>query len=208
MIPQARAVDIANRAMYCLEAENRLRAEIHAAARTLAKVMDLEKWEKRVPAPGRASNDCHRTGVPPADRGRRGELKARARVRRTVVPRMPPPPPAIRVLLNGDARVLDAPDAAGPTVAALIAEAGLLGRRVAVEVNGDVVPRAEHGVRRLRDGDRIEMVTFVGGGEIAGEDPLRIGSHVFSSRLIVGTGKYATNEQMVAGARGERSRSA
>ena len=110
---------------------------------------------------------------------------------------MPPPPPLIRITLNGDPRDLASPTAEGPTIAALIADAGLLGKRVAVEVNGDVVPRAEHGSRRLREGDQIELVTFVGGGEIAGEDPLHVGEHVFSSRLLVGTGKYATNEQMV-----------
>ncbi len=48
VIPKAKAVEVANRAMYCLEAENRLRAEILGQKSTLAKVMDLEKWEKRV----------------------------------------------------------------------------------------------------------------------------------------------------------------
>ena len=48
VIPKAKAVEVANRAMYCLEAENRLRAEILGQKSTLAKVMDLEKWEKKV----------------------------------------------------------------------------------------------------------------------------------------------------------------
>jgi 3-hexulose-6-phosphate synthase/6-phospho-3-hexuloisomerase len=48
VIPKAKAVETANRAMYCLEAENRLRAEILTQKSTLGKVMDLEKWEKRV----------------------------------------------------------------------------------------------------------------------------------------------------------------
>ncbi len=48
VVPKAKAVEIANRAMYCLESENRLRAEILKDASTLAKVMDLRKWEKRV----------------------------------------------------------------------------------------------------------------------------------------------------------------
>lgn len=48
VIPRAKAVDTANRAMYCLEAETRLRSEIHAQKSTLSKVMDLPKWEKRV----------------------------------------------------------------------------------------------------------------------------------------------------------------
>jgi 3-hexulose-6-phosphate synthase/6-phospho-3-hexuloisomerase len=48
VIPRARAVEVANRAMSCLEAENRLRAEILEAGSTLGRVMDLEKWEKKV----------------------------------------------------------------------------------------------------------------------------------------------------------------
>ncbi len=52
VIPKAKAVDTANRAMYCLEAENRLRSEINAQKSTLAKVMDLEKWEKNGPPGG------------------------------------------------------------------------------------------------------------------------------------------------------------
>ena len=48
MIPHAKAVETANRAMYCLEAENRLRSEIVGGKSTLSKVMDLEKWEKKV----------------------------------------------------------------------------------------------------------------------------------------------------------------
>lgn len=48
VVPQARAVESANRAMYCLEAENRIRAEIREGNTTLAEVADLYKWEKRV----------------------------------------------------------------------------------------------------------------------------------------------------------------
>ena len=47
-VPRADAVEAANRAMYCLEAENRIRAEIQNDGSTLAEVVDLYKWEKRV----------------------------------------------------------------------------------------------------------------------------------------------------------------
>lgn len=47
VVPQGRALEVANRAMYCLEAENRIRSEIHAGS-TLAQVVDLYKWEKKV----------------------------------------------------------------------------------------------------------------------------------------------------------------
>ena len=48
VIPRAKAVETANRARYYLEAENRLRSEILKGNSTLAKVMDLAKWEKQV----------------------------------------------------------------------------------------------------------------------------------------------------------------
>ncbi|MFV1958193.1 MAG: 3-hexulose-6-phosphate synthase [Planctomycetota bacterium] len=48
VVPRARAVEVANRAMYCLEAENRIRAEIGDGRSTLARVADLYKWEKKV----------------------------------------------------------------------------------------------------------------------------------------------------------------
>jgi sulfur carrier protein len=46
----------------------------------------------------------------------------------------------------------------------LIADLGLKGDRVAVEHNGNIVPRAEWGSAVLADGDRLEIVHFVGGG--------------------------------------------
>jgi sulfur carrier protein len=52
----------------------------------------------------------------------------------------------------------------GTTVAALIVELGLGGKPVAVERNREVVPRARHATTELADGDRVELVTFVGGG--------------------------------------------
>lgn len=64
------------------------------------------------------------------------------------------------VLVNGEARgVLP-----GTTVAALLEALGLARERVAVERNGRIVPRGEHEVTRLADGDRLEVVTLVGGG--------------------------------------------
>lgn len=66
----------------------------------------------------------------------------------------------IEVVVNGEPRAV----AAGFTVLALIAELGLAGRPVAVERNRDVVPKAHHATTILSDGDRLEVVTFVGGG--------------------------------------------
>ena len=66
----------------------------------------------------------------------------------------------IDVVINGQARSVSL----GTTVAVLIAELGLGDRRVAVERNRTVVPRAEHASTILVAGDRLELVTFVGGG--------------------------------------------
>jgi sulfur carrier protein len=54
--------------------------------------------------------------------------------------------------------------AAGSTVANLLGELGVSQPHVAVEVNLEVVPRAQHRDTILSDGDRIEVVTLVGGG--------------------------------------------
>ena len=69
-------------------------------------------------------------------------------------------PAPIDVVINGQARTI----AAGTTLAALIEELGLGDRRVAVERNREVVPRAQHATTTLAAGDRVELVTFVGGG--------------------------------------------
>jgi thiamine biosynthesis protein ThiS len=50
------------------------------------------------------------------------------------------------------------------SIAALVAELGLDGRKVAVERNLEIVPRSAYGKTALADGDRIEIVHFIGGG--------------------------------------------
>jgi thiamine biosynthesis protein ThiS len=67
---------------------------------------------------------------------------------------------SIEITVNGASRRV----APGTTVADLIAELGLGDRKVAVERNRDVVPRARHGEVRLETGDHLELVTYVGGG--------------------------------------------
>lgn len=53
---------------------------------------------------------------------------------------------------------------ASPTLADLMVELALAGKRVAVEKNGEIVPRSLHAAVRLAAGDRIEIVAAVGGG--------------------------------------------
>jgi sulfur carrier protein len=52
----------------------------------------------------------------------------------------------------------------GLSLAGLLAELELAGKRLAVEVNEDVVPRSEHARFTLNDGDRVEIVHAIGGG--------------------------------------------
>jgi sulfur carrier protein len=66
-------------------------------------------------------------------------------------------------VLNGQSREF-AQLAPGANLQDLIAELGLKGDRVAIEHNGNIVPRGEWGGTRLAEGDRLEIVHFVGGG--------------------------------------------
>ena len=64
------------------------------------------------------------------------------------------------ILVNGEPRPLPSPH----TVSGLLAQLGLTGRRVAVERNGEIVPRSRHETETLTPGDRLEIVVAVGGG--------------------------------------------
>ena len=66
----------------------------------------------------------------------------------------------MNILLNGAAQVLRE----GAEVAELLMVAGLAEKRVAVEVNLEIVPRSQHATRVLREGDRVEIVHAIGGG--------------------------------------------
>jgi thiamine biosynthesis protein ThiS len=66
----------------------------------------------------------------------------------------------VQVIVNDEPRSL----AHGATVADLVGTLGLGPRRIAVEVNRAIVPRADYGSTPLRDGDTIEIIHFVGGG--------------------------------------------
>jgi thiamine biosynthesis protein ThiS len=65
----------------------------------------------------------------------------------------------MKLVINGEER-----DISAQGVAALIAELGLDSRKVAVERNLEIVPRSLHGATPLAEGDRVEIVQFVGGG--------------------------------------------
>lgn len=66
----------------------------------------------------------------------------------------------IRITVNGNARALERP----LDVSALLATLELAGKKVAVEKNGEIVPKSAHGSTLVLDGDRLEIVVAVGGG--------------------------------------------
>jgi len=66
----------------------------------------------------------------------------------------------VRLTVNGEDRRVDE----GTDIAALVGLLGLETRKVAVERNRSIVPRSAYGATRLAEGDRIEIVHFIGGG--------------------------------------------
>ncbi|WP_161955775.1 sulfur carrier protein ThiS [Pseudomonas sp. MF4836] len=66
----------------------------------------------------------------------------------------------MRIQLNGEP--FELPD--GATVAALLIRLDLTGRRIAVELNQDIVPRSQHAETSLNEGDQVEVVHAIGGG--------------------------------------------
>ena len=86
------------------------------------------------------------------------------------------------------------------TIAELLQALNKDPKKLAVEVNRNVVPSAEHPRCQLRDGDAVEIVTLVQGGspELTPppDRPLKVGSFTFTSRLFTGTGKYPSYDLM------------
>ncbi len=100
----------------------------------------------------------------------------------------------VSITLNGEHKRV----AAGLTIAQLAESLGLVPAKLAVERNLEVVPRSTLAEVMVEDGDELEIVHFVGGGDHAGDDGWSVAGHSFRSRLIVGTGKYKDFEQNAA----------
>jgi sulfur carrier protein len=66
----------------------------------------------------------------------------------------------VKIYVNGEPR--ETPD--GTTVGQLLAALGIDRRKIAVERNREIVPRTQHAATPLEDGDRVEIVSMVGGG--------------------------------------------
>ena len=91
----------------------------------------------------------------------------------------------LSLTVNGEPR-----RAAPGSIADFIRTLELDPAKVAVERNGDVVPRSTLADVALADGDVLEVVHFVGGGDHAPADTWTVAGRTFRSRLIVGTGQY------------------
>jgi sulfur carrier protein len=66
----------------------------------------------------------------------------------------------MQIHLNGKPRQIES----GTTLISLLDAEGLAGRRVAIELNGEIIPRSRHAEQSLEDGDRVEIVHALGGG--------------------------------------------
>ena len=103
----------------------------------------------------------------------------------------------LALTVNGEPRRTPA----GATVADLVRELGLEPAKVAVERNGQIAPRSTLAGVLLEDGDVLEIVHFVGGGDhpaAIDDDTWTVAGQTFRSRLIVGTGKYKDFAQNAA----------
>jgi thiazole synthase len=102
----------------------------------------------------------------------------------------------LTLTINGEVHSVSEPC----TIADLLQQLGYDSRKVAVEVNRDVVPARLHAEHRLQRNDAIEIVTLVGGGsgesETSADAELVVGGFRFRSRLFTGTGKFSTYDLM------------
>lgn len=95
----------------------------------------------------------------------------------------------MRILVNGKEEQV----AEGLSVEALLESKGIAAPMAAVDVNGDLIRRGERAARALKEGDQVEIVRMIAGGS---GDPLVIAGKEFSSRLLLGTGRYPSFEHM------------
>jgi thiazole synthase len=107
---------------------------------------------------------------------------------------------ALRLSLNGEPREFTSP----LTVEALLQHLSLDPRKVAVERNLEIVPRSTYAAVDLSEGDRLEIVHFIGGGNDmaaitpAADKPFAVAGRTLRSRLIIGTGKYKSYAENAA----------
>jgi thiazole synthase len=102
----------------------------------------------------------------------------------------------MHVTINGETRPIANPQ----SVKVLLESLGLDTRKVAVELNREIVPRSAYDATAVGDGDALEIVHFIGGGAdgagaVSPADTFELAGRRYSSRLLVGTGKYKDFEE-------------
>lgn len=93
----------------------------------------------------------------------------------------------IKVNLNGECREYNQ----GTAIKDIIEQLGLTGKRIAIELNQEILPYDQYATQ-LKPNDQIEIVQAIGGGQ---NDMFTVAGQNFSSRLLVGTGKYKDMEE-------------
>ncbi len=101
----------------------------------------------------------------------------------------------MKLIVNRKERVVNVE---APTIRDLIDERLEAERSMVVAVNGDIVPRSRWLTYLLGEGDEVDVVRAVSGGDHVANDPLDIAGVRFGSRLFLGTGKYPDNATMTA----------
>jgi thiazole synthase len=96
----------------------------------------------------------------------------------------------VTVTLNGKPRKV--PE--GISLLELLKELDVQPSRVVIEHNREIRRKDDFETAKVRDGDELELVYFVGGGSLASDDPFAVGGRELRSRLIHGTGKFASND--------------
>ncbi|HEY0104938.1 MAG TPA: sulfur carrier protein ThiS [Rhizomicrobium sp.] len=102
----------------------------------------------------------------------------------------------MNVIVNGEPKQFER----ALNLVGLLAALGLDPKKIAVERNLEIVPRSTYGAVEVRDGDKYEIVHFIGGGNapaaVEREDkPFVVAGKAYGSRLIIGTGKYKSYAQ-------------
>lgn len=92
------------------------------------------------------------------------------------------------VYVNGETRDC----AENSRVADVVAELGLTGKKIAIELNKEILPFQQYDTQLLQAGDRLEIVHAIGGGQ---DDSFMLAGVEYHSRLLVGTGKYKDLEE-------------
>ncbi|MDP1664352.1 MAG: sulfur carrier protein ThiS [Methylobacter sp.] len=92
------------------------------------------------------------------------------------------------VYVNGETRDC----AENSRVADVVTDLGLTGKKIAIELNKEILPFQQYDTQRLQAGDRLEIVHAIGGGQ---DDSFMLAGVKYHSRLLVGTGKYKDMEE-------------